>query len=615
MGTPSYLLTLLYFGGVIATFIGERLISSGSLRVVSAAGVVMVIAATVLRVARANKAQGETRQVERAQLLIYAIGMAALLVYFLQSDLAASLFGKPLDRSSPRFAVVLQVLYPALLLGSLIPMLFVELSYASMARAPILESGRVRDAMLSGFGLAGCLVFAFSFSYVATERDKKLDLSHFRTARPGESSRKIVRTLSEPVQVSLFYPPANDVRGELETYFKDLSAENKLLQVNSFDYAIDPSKAKEMSVSGNGVVVVQKGARKELLSIGTELESARSQLRNLDKEVQKRLLLVARPQRTVYLVSGHGERSTSPQADTDKRLTIRDLKELLGQQGHQVKDLGAAEGLAADVPSDASLVMIIGPQKPLFPEEVAALGRYLDRNGRLFIALDPEDKQPQKDLLAMLGLTYQPVLVANDQIYARRFNQPSDKTNIATGSYSSHPAVTTLGRLGMRAPMVLFGAGFFEEIKGHDKTVTIDWPVRAHPMTWNDINGNFAFDGPAETRKGWEISAAVVKKKPEAKPGEEGRVLLLGDSDGLGDGVLGNPGNAYFVLDGTKWLIGDEAISGEVSSEVDIPLAHTHKQDLVWFYGTIFLAPAMAVAAGWLATRRRRPAVPKRRNA
>src|SRR5205807_453506 len=119
------------------------------------------------------------------------------------------------------------------------------------------------------------------------------------------------------------------------------------------------------------------------LSVGLELEAARSQLRNLDKEVQKRILQVARPQRTIYLTAGHGERGTMPLNDTDKRGTIREMREAMQQQGYVLKDLGAADGLAADVPNDAAIVMSIGPQKPFFPEEVSSLARYLDRGGRL----------------------------------------------------------------------------------------------------------------------------------------------------------------------------------------------------------------------------------------
>jgi hypothetical protein len=608
MPSQSALWSVLYAVGLLLVFVGERLIGSGSARGLSAVGVALVALALVMRVKRVRGAKGDAKPIEKSILALYAVGAAGLLLYFLQSDLANGLWGgKAIDRDWPRLAGVLGALWPALIILSVAPLLLAELAYSSVARAPRLEALRIRDALLSGVGLACALIFAFSATYVATQRDKKLDLSYFRTARPGESTRKIVRTLDQPIQVSLFFPPANEVKEEVLGYFDDLKKESSQLQVNLYDQAVDPAKAKELGVSGNGVLVVSRGGHKESMSIGLELEGARSSLRDLDKQVQKRLLQVARPGRTVYLTAGHGERGTAPANETDKRLTVRDLRELLQQQGYAVKDLSAAEGLAADVPNDAAIVGVIGPQKPLLPEEVESLKRYVDRGGRLFVALDPESGLDMKELLEPLGLKYTPTMLANDQVYARKTYQQSDRGNIATGSYSSHPSVTTIGRLGLRAPLILLGAGWLEELKDKPKNVSVDFPVRSMPTTWADLNGNFQFDAPAEQRKAWNLSAAVTKKKPGGKPTDEGRAIVLGDSDALGDGVLGNPGNAYFVLDGTKWLLGDEAIAGEVSSEVDVPVAHTHKQDQFWFYSTIFLAPALALGIGWLALRRRRP--------
>src|SRR5262249_42956533 len=147
------------------------------------------------------------------------------------------------------------------------------------------------------------------------------------------------------------------------------------------------------------------------------------------------------------------------------------------------------------------------------------------------------------------------------------------------------------------------GAGALEEIAAKDrpanrKDLSIDFTVRSHMATWNDLNGNFQLDAPKEQRRIWHLGAAVVRKKPGNKPADETRALVLGDSDALIDGVVGNPGNAYWVIDGVKWLLGDEALTGEVSSEVDVPVAHTRKQDVAWFYGTIVLVPGLVLAFG-----------------
>ncbi len=644
MRTQSRWWSVAWVGAMALLFVGERIVGAGNLRALSVVGGLVLVLATAMRFVRAAQA-GSARdgashdvvKVERALGFLYLLSCFALLLYFAQSDVVGAWRGTPLEHDWPRLAVLLAAVWPALWLTAALPILLVELAYAAVARAPLVEFGRIQDALMSGLGLAGALVFAFAISYVASVRDHKVDLSYFRTARPGEATRKLVASLDQPVEVALFFPPANEVADEVKTYFDDLAPLSKYLEIHVYDHAIEPLKAKELGVSGNGTVALRRGTRKELLSVGLELESARSQLASLDKELQKRLLQVARPTRTVYMTSGHGERTTEPVNDTDKRATVHDLRELMTGQGYAVRMLGAAEGLASEVPKDASVVMIVGPVKPFLPEEVAALDRYLERGGRLFMALDPPsanvasgpdapasaDESTWKALLAPLGLRYLPTTLANDQIYLSRTHQPSDRINIATGSYSSHASVTTLSHLGMRAPLILPGAGAIEEINAKARPVGtgVDFPVRAQVATFNDLNGNFSFDPPTEQRKGWQLGAAILRKRPKDWPkpspdatptllGNEGemRTLVVSSSGALSDGFLA-PGNVYYIIDGIKWLLGDEALAGEVISEVDAPMAHTRKQDVWWFYSTIFLMPLLVLGAGALGTRRRRRTV------
>ena len=52
--------------------------------------------------------------------------------------------------------------------------------------------------------------------------------------------------------------------------------------------------------------------------------------------------------------------------------------------------------------------------------------------------------------------------------------------------------------------------------------------------------------------------------------------------------------------------MGDEAFSGQTSTEADVKITHTRKQDVAWFYSTIFLAPALVIGAGVVVTRNAR---------
>ncbi len=607
MGAASYVWTLVYFGGMLLAFIGERIVGAGTARALTGVGVVLIGVALAVRAARANRAPADRRAAERMLLALYALGLVSVAIYLAQSDLSSTVLGKPLERDWPKLQTTLGALWPVLWIFSALPIIMGEFSYATVARSPRLEIARIRDAVWSGVGLAGAVVFAFAIAYVGSERDKKVDLSYFRTARPGEATRKIVATMDQPIQVSMFFPPANEVREEVAGYFDDLKKESKLLEVQSYDRDVDPQKARELGVTGNGIVVIARGGHREQLSIGLELEAARAQLRNLDRDVQTRFLKVARPARNVYFVTGHGERTFDPLGETDKRPTVRDMRELLTQLGYNVRQLGAAEGLAQDVPSDANLVAIVGPTKPLLPEESAALVRYFDKGGRLFVALDPEAGLDFKDLLGPLGVKFVTTVLCNDVAIARKTNQLGDRQNIVTGTFSSHPSVTTLGRYGGRAPLILIGAGHFEQEKDKPKDVSSDVTVRAHSATWNDVNGNFQFDPPAEQRKTYELAMAVTKKGKDTKDKkDEGRAILLADSDMISDGVIGAYGNPLFVMDGAKWLVGDEGITGEVTNENDVPIVHTKTQDQYWFYGSSFLAPAIVLGIGYFVTGRRR---------
>jgi ABC-type uncharacterized transport system len=601
----SYVWSLAFVSGLIAAYIGERIVGAGSGRgILTGLGLLLVLVALTGRVVRMAHSSGDRQRIERYLLVFQFLGLFALVLYFVQSDLWLRVASKMLNESSPKLAVVLGALWPVLMVTSILPTLLVEISYAGMEFAPRVEAARIQDAALTGLGLSGALVLAFCAVYVATERDVTWDLSYFRTTRPGQASRRIVQTLTELVEVSLFFPPANEVRQEVTDYFQDLARGSTQLSVHAYDQALDPAKARELGVSGNGAVVFSKGSRRETLFLGTDFERARSQLRTLDQDVQKKLLAIGQARRALYFTTGHGERGerTTP---TDQRATISAFRDLLTSQNYELRNLGAAEGLASDVPSDAAAVLVIGPTGDFLPEENAALSRYLDHGGRLWIALDPEARLEFKILLANLGIKFVPTVLANDAAFIRRTGQLSDRTFIGTVSFSSHPSVTSLSQLGGRAFFALLEAGYLEELKDRPTGLTVDFTIHAHPATWNDLNGNYQLDG-AEKRKSWELAAAIQKTRPGSnKPSENGRVIIVADSDALSDLLFENPGNMYFALDGLKWLIGEEAIVGQVSSEADVPIEHTRKKDVIWFYSTIFLAPALVLAIGFVATRRR----------
>ncbi|MBK7860832.1 MAG: Gldg family protein [Archangiaceae bacterium] len=605
----SWPLSVIFAIGLVFLYIGERIVESGSNRaLLSGLGAVVLLFSIVLRATRVRQPKDRAR-VEMGFLWLQLVGLLGLLLYFVQSDAFAKLAGATLETKSAKLAGVLAALWPALIAIAVVPQILMEVAYATMARAAHVELGRVREATWSGLGLAFAMIFAVAFQYVASERDGRVDLSYFRTAKPGDATKKLVASLDEPLKVSLFFPPANDVAEEVKSYFDDLKAESPKLEVEVLDQPLEPVRSRELGVSGNGTIVISKGTKKESLVIGTELEKARSGLRGLDQDVQKRVLLVAKSKRIIYLTQGHGERREEPLGSIDQRATISGLRGALKEQNYELKTLTTAEGLGAEIPKDAAAVLILGPTVPFTEPEAKSLEEYEKRGGKLLIALDPEAGLGFKELTQPLGIKFDPTVLANDTIFIRASGGPSDRNILSTSSFSSHPVASTIGRVG--SPVVFLTSGSVEELPAHAAELVVDFSVRANAQTFNDSNNNFQADSPPEVRKAYGLVASVTRRAPSNKLEEELRAVVLADSDALGDLVLSQVRtNQALALDTLKWLFGEERTMGLTNSESDVAIVRTRQQDMAWFYSTIFLAPAAVVLAGFFARRKKstRPA-------
>jgi hypothetical protein len=610
-GTPPWV-AIGYSVALVLVFLGERVFSTIPwLRLaLTGLGAAALLALTALRWMETRTASDERRSVERAMAVLSTLGVLAILVYLTTAEPFDARLGitKLPAETRNRFEDAATVAWVTLLVGSVLPMLFAERALFPMRRAARIEWRRVRDAMVGGLTIALAAAYGALFCFVASELDVKADFSYFHTARPSESTRKIAASANDKLKVTAFFPQLNEVGNEVSAYLRDLGRGLPNVQIEVHDRLLVPQLAKDAKIFDDGVIVLERGTQRESISLGTNLDNARPKLKTLDADIQKSLLKVLRDKRTAYFVVGHGElNDTQPNVQNEGR-TGKGMREILEEQNYTVHDLSAATGLGVDVPDDATLVVVLGPQQALLPEEVQTLKRYADRGGRLFLCLDPEPKVDLGPLAEIVGLTVSSSVLANDRVHMRRRFNDSDRTILATNRYSSHAAVSTLSRVSSR-PVLLVGAGALEKKPGADPALKIDFAVRALPDTFNDDNGNFKLDGPAEKRSTFPVAAAVSKSVgvlPEGlkKRSDEMRAFVIGDADTVSDAALSNDGNVLLVADAVRWLTGEESFAGAVSTPEDVRIEHTKQKDMVWFYGTIFGAPTLVLGAGLLYTRR-----------
>jgi hypothetical protein len=701
-GAPAWVVPL-YLGGLLLVYAGERVVSTfeSGRWLVTGAGLGAVLAATIARFVPTWQAGGERGRIERVLGILSAIGLLALCVYSASTDWGLAQLGLATADDEKRNTVrsLLTIGWVVLIVGSTLPMLFAEASLYPMRNAARLESRRVRAAAAAGLTLAFALIYGALLVYSAAGAEVKADFSYFKTSEPSESTKKLMAGLNQPIKVVGFFPEVSPVRREVERYLKKLAEGQPKLTVSVEDRYLKPSLAKDMKIVQDGVIVIQKGEAKRMMTVGVEMKDAAKNLKTLDRDFQERVYKLLRERRNIYLTVGHGEvnddeRKGGPDDKQESGRSASILRTLLGKQNYTVKNLGLSQGLATDVPDDADIVMVLGPTEPLAPEELSSLDRYAKRGGKLLLALDPDavslddlesskagtvtEKSPasgvkqavapkdkpapeaakskddkadpkkadkadskkaeeaKKDepakkpiaagalgsmeqLAAIAGVEFKPTVLANDKQFARRRYNDSDRTLLVSNRFSSHASVSTLSRNSSRAAILMASSGSVSRAQG--SAAKVDIALRAMSGTFDDQNRNYAFDDGKEKRDSYGLAAAATlpvdssappppkkeekgdkdakKDIPTVAPPNEMRAFVLADADVLSDLLMSNfMSNQLLVVDALRWLGGEESFAGEVNSEEDVRIEHTQQKDLVWFYATIFGAPAMVLGLG-----------------
>ncbi len=665
--TSPWWASLLVGAGLLFILLALTALQSwGNASIVTYLGVGLLGVALALRTLTTLRTRGERRRVERTLLLTTLGIIAGLGCYWLALRYGYKHISRVEDRT---LRTPLTLIAAILVVASAIPHTMIELALGVARRtrfdfasqqdaAEGVEYLRVRDIGWSGLSIGLAAAFLMVTCNVANQRNVRRDVSYFKTSSPGDSTRAMVSSASEPLKVLLFFPAVNEVKAEVRTYFDALASATGKLTVEAYDRMVAAELAAKYKVSKDGVAVIVRGDKSEIVDVGTDMERERrgtGKLRNLDRDVNAALLKVLRDKRKAYITVGHGELndrgSLAPMLKDkipERQSTV--VRQALGFLGYDIIDLNPSD-LAVDVPKDATVVLLLGPAQPLEAAELAALDRYLTRGGRLLAAWNPLGDADLGPLSARLGLTLDRTLLTDDKSFYPERGSDADFRNVATTQVSAHASTTTLSRASRaRLPLVSSGSlrdAEFAAVPGSNEKPHRTYIIKAMDTTWADGNNDLKFDAAAEKRDRYNVGAAIegprVALSAEEQPGaaagsaagsaahddhdhgattpakdKEGfRALVYSNANFFADAATVDPtgrmrktmiGGDFFVFDAVRWLGGEEVFSGEVVSEDDKPIQHTKNEDGVWFMLTIIGAPLLVLSLGLFGTwwRRRR---------
>lgn len=499
-----------------------------------------------------------------------------------------------------------------------------EWAQSRNGRGPFAEPQRVMMATRGWLKVGMLAIIISCLNYAATKRNVSWDLSYLKTTAVSESTRKLIDGLNQDVEVGLFFPQGNEVLSQAKLYFNDLSQKAPKISVNYFDVELQPLAAEKFKVSRNGYVVLRSADQTERFDLGTNLATARKTLRSMDAEFQKSLLAVTEKRKVVYFTRGHGELSWSTSDDGPGLKSIKLLESYLRQQNFTMRFFGVGEGAANAVPQDADAVVIIGGDQPFLEEEARAIRTYVEQGGRVFVMLDVDmptetsisqgvrnaQKDPLVHWLSTVGVTFEPKVLANATNFVSASRSEADVWFLFSNVFTSHESVQSLARNEQRAAVLTFRSGYLatrQDVPGWSVYDTI----RSLSDTFVDENRDFKYTDGKEKREPRVIGAAIERKSEgdsnkDIKAQPRGRVVVFSDASAVSDVLIRNQANLIYFIDSLRWLVGDMKAPGIASSEEDVRIRHTKKEDMLWFYGTILVVPGLVLLSGSIATRRAR---------
>lgn len=426
-----------------------------------------------------------------------------------------------------------------------------------------------RRRMIGVGTVLAALVLALASHDIATQSDVRLDLSLGRLDAPGEAVRRAVATLEGPTEALLFFSPRDPVAARLEPWLDELSAESDHLIVRRVDPARQPELARRHGVEAAGVLVLApRGTEGAPLVFGDRPAMARRVLRRLDAAFLQTLGEALAPPRPAYFVQGHGEPSL--------RETPRALTRLLEHSGYELRTLDLRR---LPEPGD-ELVLLFAPRAPLETSELEALGRFVAQGGRVLAAVEEPSVAAA---FAPLGVRGRAGLLHGIDGRAR----------IRSRASAAHPITSNVSDA-----LWVDGAIAFE--RADERAVA---PLRVE-RAFRDVDG----DGRRSEDEAVETQAVVVATRGIARAGGgEGRAVVFGDVDLLGDSSLERPAGATLVRDTLGWLA--ERSGGRVAppiatSDAELEVDHAAGEARVAYLLAIFGVPLPFFALA-IVTRRR----------
>ena len=394
-------------------------------------------------------------------------------------------------------------------------------------------------------------------------------------------SSELLERLEGPIDMTVFASKKANLRRQIQQTLIRYKRYKHDVYIHFIDPETVPDEVQRLGITTDGELRIEYNGRVEHVTKHTE------------QAVTNALNRVARAgERWIVYTTGHGERDLLGTANHDLGM----FGDSMLRRGYLIQPVNLTE--IYEIPANTALMIIAGPKVNLLDNEMNMLEAFLDNGGNLLWLSDPGDTNGLKRLAHKIGLQLSSGLVVDPTTLLHGVTLP---TFPVVTRYPEHPITKGFDLITLFPETLAVHALSNENWRFAPIVITGDesWIETTQPYAQSLLETPSTPPGPIT------IGMAVEPAPPEHDHTQ--RIVVMGDGDFLSNAYLGNGGNLELGLNIINWLSYDDeliALPAKFGPVQSFNLSKTGA--LILAIGSLFVAPALLFATGFVVWRRRR---------
>ncbi len=429
-------------------------------------------------------------------------------------------------------------------------------------------------------------------NYLGYTNSKRWDLTADKENTLSQETLDVLNSLPEPVEATAFFTVSRSTataEGLLDQYAYNSDGN---LTYEFVDPDREPALAQAAGIIQDGTIVFSMGGNKQLVTVTSETEITSALIR-----------LMNPGGRNVYFLIGHGEFSIEGGGDDTLTTFVAELE----TKNFTVNSLNLL--VEAQIPADANVLVIDGPQQPLAEAEVRLIGEFMDNGGKLVVMEEPPvltNYSDQSDpLVGYLSESFG-VVLGNDVVVdldaADMIGQPF--VAIAA-SYGSHVITDKMGNIATFFPTAR--SITLSSLSTSVSQVSLIWST---DRAWAETDLTTFKDGTLQPDEGIDPFGPLTLAAAVEDLSSGARLVVFGDAEFPLNANFDVYGNGMVAVNAVDWVAGEEdliSLGTGTTTERYINLANPYLSGFI-LLGSIVVIPGLIVVAGivtWVLRRRR----------